>query len=362
MKILFRKVGLVACLVLMGCMSLSSCYRLDDDGGATAEEQMLDRRMAQSYILSSYGQWGTSISRSDLEKLARLDSILGEYQWEGKEQSATRLKQYALALVTGNLSYLRSALGYCDAYAGRYEADASKVFRKTQDADHQLKLVFSDSTTFSLVWDVDDGGENEASMQLTLQLNDYFLTGSTTICNDSVNSSYQLAKGMGGEPMMTLQRKMKGNDFLEVFRADSAVSVIPSSSDLSLQLKGGLCLRETTGDWNAFLKFLMEYKGMAATNPKLYLQEWAKVRNELGRTVLARPDGVVLCEIIEDGEIVDDNSQLQLMLCWNDGTTQSLTEFASSTSSQDFAKDAALLAKLFERFYYMYAWEEEASE
>lgn len=356
MRSYLRFVLSISCLVLLCALTLTACFQRDDDGLAAQEEQMLDRRMAQSYILGSYAQWNPSLVHDGLGMLVSLDSILGEYRWEGKEEGDVQFDQYALSLATGDLTYLRRALAYCDEHAGAYEADANKVLHKTQDADHQLSIALSDSTTLSLAWNVDDATEGEAKVQLFLRLNDYLLSGTTTIRDDSVNSSYQLAKGVGGEPLATLRRKMKGTDFLEAFLADSTATVVPTSSDLKLELRGGLCLHKTMGDWNVLLKFLTDHRGIAVTDPKRYQQEWAKVRNELGRTVLTRTDGVVLCEVIDGMETSGDDTLPLLLLCWNDGTMQSLTSFASSIANEDFAKDAALLTKLWEKYYNLSVW------
>ena len=335
-------------VLLLGCLGMSSCYKMDDDG--ESQNQMLDRRMAQSYILSSYNQWCAAYpaARAGLEKLANLDSLLNQYQWEGKDEAVNLVEQCQQAILVGDLTAFRDALAYFKAHAGIYKADADKKFCKIEDADHQLDITFYDTTHLAFSWKVteaDDG--NTMKVDLSLQVNDYLLSGSTSITNDSVGSSYRLTKGGVEGCLLTLQKTMKGEDFLEAVRSDNdSLSISSASSELRVQLSGGLCLCEKAGSMEAFFKFLIENKDLQMTNPKLYMQEYAKLRNELERTWLATPDGVVLCELFS-GEVGEgEEANLAVYLVWNDDMAQTLTEFASSCANENFAKDMELLSKI----------------
>lgn len=335
-------------VLLLACLGMSSCYKVDDDDNS--EEQMLDRRQAQSYILSSYNQWGEKCPtvRSDLEKLASLDSILGKYQWEDKADAGKLVERCQQALLLGDLGTFREALKYFDAHAGVYEADADKKFRKIGDADHRLNITFNDTTHLAFTWNVtDEKGGSMMKVDLSLQVNDYLLSGSTSIANDSVGSSYQLTKGGVEGSLLTLQRNLKGEDFLEAMRSDNdSLFVFSTSSELRVQFSGGLCLYKKAGSMEAFFKFLLECKDLQVTNPKKFMQEVAKLRNELGRAWLTTADGVKLCELysVEDGD--GEDADLSVHLSWNDDTAQTLTEFASSCGNENFAKDMALISKI----------------
>lgn len=338
----------VCLILLLSCLAMSSCYKMDDDGGT--EGQMLDRRIAQSHIISSYNQWCSDFPmvRPDLEKLANLDSLLNLYEWEGKDEADGLTERCTQALLVGDLTAFRDALKYFDAHAGVYEADDDKVIRKVEDGDHQLNITFNDTTTLAFSWQTTeaDNGSN-MTVDMSLRINDYLLAGSTVITNDSVGSFYRLTKdGVDGN-MLTLQKTMKGDDLLDAVQSEAVTYICPTSTELRLQLTDDLCLYQKAGNMDAVYKFIMENSAMKVTNPKQYVQEVMKLRGELERTWLTRSDGVALCELFTGEESDGEETVFSLYLCWNDDEAQPLLDFASSYSNDNFAKDMALLNKLF---------------
>lgn len=352
--------------VLLSCLVLSSCYSLDDD---VRNENLVERREAQAYIVSSYNKLNANLVRADFESLDRLDSVLDNYQWEGKDTLVLQARKYASLILNGHLDVLPDIMAFCNAHAGVYRSDGNKVFQKVKAAERQLILIFDDDLNFSLTWNVTEKSANRLVLDASLSFNQYHLVGTTLVCNDSVCSSYRLLKSSleveksqaktdsddDTSCLMRIERALTGKGFLNAIYGHSAEKMVLLTTDVRVQLMDMLCLHEKEMGVEAIVKYFADNRKMQVENPKLFLQGWMQLKNNQSRTVLTRPDGNVLCLVSNEVQMVDNATfRILPMLSWSDGTKQSLTEFASASANENFAKDAALLDKLWKMLRQLY--------
>lgn len=347
MRALFHKMRWGRWMLLISIMFLfSGCYQMDDDA---LKEGMADRREAQAYIVTSYNKLSQNLVRSDFEALSRLGQIVDEYQWEDKEASMQRAKEYAKMILKGDLSALQNIMDFCERSSGVYKADANKYFRKTADAEHQIKMVFDENNSLSLAWNVKEKGSDRMVIDLAIDFNQYRLSGQSRIYNDSVCSAYQMTKG--NVQLMRLVRTLQGKNILAAITGSEMTLY---STDLRLQLMDMLCLHETETELGTFVKYFEENHALQAKEPRKFLEGYIRLRDNMSRVVLTRPDGTVLCKITDEAGKRNDKDCIVPMLNWSDGKQQSLTDFASDSANENFAQDAALLDKLWQMLYDLY--------
>lgn len=351
---------LLAFVMLM----FSGCYQMDDD---VRGEGMADKREAQAYIVTSYNKLNQYLVRSDFEALSRLGQIVDEYQWDNKEASMQQAKECAKMILNGDVSVLQNVMDFCERNSGVYQADANKYFRKTADAEHQIKMVFDQENSLSFTWNVKEKSSEKMIVNLAIDFNQYRFAGQSRIYNDSVCSSYQMTKG--SVQLMRLQRTLEGKDILTaiVSNAGNAENTGKTSdtgssnhemtlysTDLRLQLMDMLCLHETETELVTFLRYFEENHTLQVENPGKFLEGFIQMRDNMSRVVLTRPDGTVLCKITDEVGLRNGRECIVPMLNWGDGKQQSLTDFASDAANENFAQDAALLDKLWQMLYDLY--------
>lgn len=362
LRIVFLRIA----FALLPCLLFSSCYSLDDD--EEYKENMVERREAQAYIVSSYNKLNVNLVRADFESLGSLDSVLSEYQWEDKEAFMVQARKYASLILNGHLEVLPDIMAFCNDHAGVYKADGNNVFYKTEVAERKLALIFNDELNLSLEWNVTEKSANRLVLDASLSYNRYQLTGTTKVCGDSVCSSYRLLKNgarletgqtkadsLDATCLMKIERILTGKGFLDAIYGRSAEKMVLLTTDMRMQLMDMLCLHDKEMEIGAIVKYFADNRKLQVDDPKLFLQGWIQLKNSQSRTVLTRPDGSVLCQVSNEVERVDNTTYRILpMLNWSDGTKQSLTEFASASANEKFAKDAALLDKLWKLLRQLY--------
>lgn len=336
----------------------SGCYQMDDDVRGAG---MADRREAQAYIVTSYNKLNQYLVRSDFEALSRLGQIVDEYQWDDKEASMQKAKEYAKMILNGDVYILQEVMDFCERNSGVYEADANKYFRKTAAAEHQIKMFFDQDNSLSLAWNVREKSSGRMVIDLAIDFNQYRLAGQSRVYNDSVCSSYQMTKG--DVQLMRLQRVLEGKNILAAIAGNTGnLSDTESSShemtlystDLRLQLMDMLCLHETETELSTFLRYFEENHTLQVENPSKFLEGFIQMRDNMSRVVLTRPDGTVLCKVTDEVGQRNGRDCIVPMLNWGDGKQQSLTDFASDSANENFAQDAALLDKLWQMLYDLY--------
>lgn len=342
--VFFASIALTAVL-----LQLSSCYQMDDDAPKVA---MADKREAQAYIVTSYNKLNKYLVRSDFEALGRLGSIMDEYQWDNKEASMQQAKKYAKMILQGNIYVFQDMMNLCERNSGIYEADANKYFHKTADAEHQIKLIFNQQATLSATWDVKEKSSNKKVIDFSFYYNQYRLAGQSRVYNDSVCTSFRMTKE--DITLIRLDRTLEGRNILAALNGQSGDDMSLFSIDLRLQFMDMLCLHETEIELSYFLRYFEENHTLQAENPKKFLEGFINMRNNMSRVVLTRPDGTVLCKVIDEVGMRDGKSCIIPMLNWGDDTQESLTDFASNSANENFSKDGALLDKLWQLLYNLY--------
>lgn len=362
-RALFHKMKWGRWMLMIFIMFLfSGCYQMDDD---VRGEGMADRREAQAYIVTSYNKLNQYLVRSDFEALSRLGQIVDEYQWDAKDASMQKAKEYAKMILNGDVSALQDIMDFCERNSGVYEADANKCIRKTSDAEHQIKMVFDQENSLSFAWNVKEKSSERMVIDLAMDFNQYRLAGQSRVYNDSVCSSYQMTKG--NVQLMRLKRTLEGKNILAAIIGRTSNDGNASndgntgnkgmtlySTDLRLQLMDMLCLHETETELATFVRYFEENHTLQVENPSKFLEGFIRMRDNMSRVVLTRPDGTVLCKITDEVGQRNGRDCIVPMLNWGDGKQQSLTDFASDSANKNFAQDAALLDKLWQMLYDLY--------
>lgn len=362
-RALFHKMKWGRWMLMIFIMFLfSGCYQMDDD---VRGEGMADRREAQAYIVTSYNKLNQYLVRSDFEALSRLGQIVDEYQWDDKDASMQKAKEYAKMILNGDVSALQDIMDFCERNSGVYEADANKCIRKTSDAEHQIKMVFDQENSLSFAWNVKEKSSERMVIDLAMDFNQYRLAGQSRVYNDSVCSSYQMTKG--NVQLMRLKRTLEGKNILAAIIGRTSNDGNASndgnmghkgmtlySTDLRLQLMDMLCLHETETELATFVRYFEENHTLQVENPSKFLEGFIRMRDNMSRVVLTRPDGTVLCKITDEVGQRNGRDCIVPMLNWGDGKQQSLTDFASDSANKNFAQDAALLDKLWQMLYDLY--------
>lgn len=344
-----RGFSLSCILLLAALLQLSSCYQMDDE---VPREKMADKREAQAYIVTSYNKLNSYLLRSDFEALGRLGSIIEEYQWDYKEATMQQAKKYAQMMIHGDVSALQDIMSFAELNSGVYEADANKYFRKTADAEHQVKMIFNEENALSMAWDVKQKSSDSVVIDLSIQYNQYHIDGQSRIYRDSVSSSFRMTKG--DITLIRLERAITGKNILAAIYQHTSDGMSLYSTDLRLQLMDMLCLHETETGLGGFARYFEENYKQQAENPKKFLEGFIYMRSNMSRVVLTRPDGTVLCKVTDEVGVRNGKDCIVPMLNWGDGTQESLTDFASSSANENFAQDGAMLDKLWELLYNLY--------
>ena len=335
-------------VVAVVCVSLASCYQEDLDDNQYAG--MVDRKEAQAYIISSYNKLNTQFHREDFKALLSVVQSIDSYGWEDKEFSIAQAKKYASLLLNGNVSVLRDVMEIGERNAGVYEADANKFFHKVSDAKQKLKLIFNKEVMVDIAWNTalqaksSDKPEHMV-LNLSLGYNDYSMAGYSEIYSDSIYSSYRMAKN--GTELLRLARTTLGKGFLAAVTGQSEEGLQIVSSDLKVQLMDMVCLHDTQNDISSIVNYMKENTSLQLTNPKKFLEGWTKLSDSLRRIVLTKSNGTLLCKITEEVMPLNDTYTISPYFLWSDNTSQSLSEFATTTANESFAADAVLLDKLW---------------
>lgn len=331
------------------CLLAAGCYRLDNDDDPY--RGMAGRKEAQAYIVSAYNKLSDRLFRQDFEALLQTVQSMDGYRWDHKDSTLAAAKGYVARLLNGDFSALPQMENACRRYAGVYEAGPDSTLRKVADASEELRFVLGPDVTVGMTWhtaaDTLQGHLRQAVVDLALTYNHYTLAGTTRVYADSVSSAFRMEKD--GDCLLTLSRLTDGQGFLSALAGRTDDTLRVKTTDLKVQLAGMLCLHDTQEDLSQLTAFVRDNRHLQLMHPKEYLEGWTALANHSRRTVLTKPDGTLLCRVTQDVLPLAGGGGYTVYprFGWSDGTSQSLSEFATATTNQNFMADAALVSKLW---------------